>query len=452
MRVLLVGLTLAVSATAAAAPIVTAPAELLLGDPLGVTVAGLRPTSTVRIHALRRATIPAADQVPARNVVVHAWADFKADRDGQVRLAEATPSAGTYSKPDPVGLLWSGWPIGSPQLGSMNEKGLGVDTLTDNRTLLLATEVDGVRRQAARIMLSPAASNLRFVELTVEHDGVSGVLALPPSTGRRPAIIQLHGSEGGSMAGARTRAGVLASRGYPVLALNYVAYRYGAAIPGVPDTFVNLPVELLQKARDALASRPEVDPNRIALVGGSKGAELALVSATRLPWVKAVVACVPSDVVWAGFGRAAAPGEELSSWSWQGRPLPSIAYDRYEDVFSGKATAAEVHRRSRAQAPAALLAASRIPAERIRAPVLLLGSGKDEVWQSAAMSSTVAATLRRARGSRSVDLALFPEAGHGICGTGTGLARALGDDQAATVSAAGTAFRRTLAFLQRVLR
>lgn len=439
---------------AAAAPILSAPAEILASEAPALRISGLTPGSKIRVHALRRVTVAATDKQPERPVVVHAWADFVADRSGSLSPGEVAPLAGSWTGADPLGLMWSGWPLGDARLAGVSAEGLGADTLSDNRALLVTLELDGRRQPPQRIALRPSDAGLDIIDLTVAADGVSGVLAIPRD-GKRPlpAIIQLHGSEGGSMAGARSRAITLASRGYAVLALNYVSYAYGSpGIAGVPTTFANLPVELLDRARLALTGRPGIDSRRIALVGGSKGAEFALVGASHYPWVKAVVGCVPSDIVWSGFGRAAEPGEMLSSWSIAGKSLPAVDYDRYEDVFSGKASAAEVHRRSRALASATLLRRARIPVENIRAPVLLLGSGKDEVWQSAEMATAVAATLRRARGAKAVELATFADAGHGICGTGASPVRAAGQDDAATAQAAGIAFRRTLAFLNRTLR
>lgn len=418
---------------------------------LGVGLSGLRPGTRVRLHALRRATVTPEGQ-PARAVVVHAWADFRADAQGNLLIDRAVPLAGTWRGKDPLGPLWSGWPLGDARLTVLSD-GLGAETLTDNRTLLLTLELDGKRQPTRRIAITPPGADLIFTELTVARDGVSGVLAVPRSMVDVPAIIQLHGSEGGGMAAARARTLALADAGYAVLALNYVAYAYGTPpIAGVPTTFTNLPVELLDRARQALANRPGIDARRVALVGASKGAELALVGAATYPWVKATVACVPSDIVWAGFGRAPAPGERLSSWSVKAQPLLFVAYDRYDDVFAGKASAAEVHRRSRALAAPAEVKAARIPVERIRTPVLLLGSGKDEVWPSAEMGTAVAATLRRTRGPKAVELATYPEAGHGICGTGSAPVRAAGQNPAATTQAAGDAFRRTLDFLHRTLR
>src|SRR5687767_9414006 len=87
----------------AAAPILRAPAELILGDAPGLAITGLAPGSKVRLHALRRTVVSNGGSArPAdRPVVVHAWADFKADRQGRMAADRAVPLAGTYNAADP---------------------------------------------------------------------------------------------------------------------------------------------------------------------------------------------------------------------------------------------------------------------------------------------------------------------------------------------------------------
>jgi dienelactone hydrolase len=444
---------------AAEAARLTAPPLLVVGDAPGILLSDLRPGEQVRVHGLRRTmvSVTEAGQPVQKQVIVHAWADFTADAQGRVALDSAVPIAGTYATADPNGLLWSGWPVGDARLGAgrredLSEAALAADPALVPRTLLVRVEQAGQLGPGTAVPLTEVMERVQTTELNVERDGVSGVFAAAAGATRRPTLILLHGSEGGSMEAARRQAGRWAERGFAVLALNYVAYQWGTpGIPGVPGTFTNLPVELLDRARQWLAHRPEADGARIGLVGGSKGAELALVGAARLPWVRAVVGCVPSDVVWSGFGREAAPGELLSSWSWAGQPLPYIDYDRYEDVFAGRATAAEVHARSRAAASTEAVAAARIPVERIQAPVLLLGSGRDEVWQSLEMSRNIRAAYERAGRGPLISVREYPEAGHGICGVGTGAARADGQDGGPTAAAAGDAFRATVAFLREKL-
>ena len=435
-----------------AGPHLIAPRQIIAGDPTGLSVEGATPGEVVRVHVLRRtATVSFENNQRAeRPVITHAWADYRANGSGRVVLDTAVSIAGTYAGVDPNGLLWSGWPLGDERIGGGRHPEIGAEPTVPAGQLVIRVERAGVLGAATLVPVRAYSDRVRFTELTVAADGASGVFAAPDQATRLPGLILLHGSEGGSMTAARAWAGRMAERGFAALAVNYVAYSWSGGIPGVPGTFTNLPVELIDRARQWLATREEADAAKIALVGGSKGAELALVAASRYPWVRATVACVPSDIVWSGFGREAAPGELLSSWSWAGKPLPFVAYDRYEDVFSGRATAAAVHARSRAAAPPATLAASRIPVERIAGPVLLLGAGRDEVWPSLEMTTSIKRQYADARRDALLETAEFPQAEHGICGTGASPARADGKDGAETAKAAGAAFRRTLAFLRRV--
>ncbi len=187
---------------------------------------------------------------------------------------------------------------------------------------------------------------------------------------------------------------VASPRGYAAFAVSYVQYPWNGALSGVPTAIDSIPVETLERARAWLGQQPVADTSRIALWGVSKGAEFALVASARCDWVRATMACVPSDVMWAGYGRDPLPGETLTSWSDSGRRLPAIPYDRYDDVFAGKATPREVHDRSRVASPA-LVRAARIPVEQIASPVLLLGAERDNVWSSGEMTRAAADAWQR---------------------------------------------------------
>lgn len=447
----LIGTSMSGIAQSARAPSILAPQEIVLGEAPNIEVVDVKPAAIVRVHSLRRTEVWSneAGKYSEHPVIVHGWADYRADRNGKVLLDSALPLAGTYVSADQNGLLWSGWPEGDPRLADGGLDRLQVDPPADDNTLVLVLVRQRAVEGSRRIQLVHYSRQITFTELNVAKDGVSGVFAAPGKSRGNGAVILLHGSEGGTMDAARSWAGSMAEQGFPALALNYMTY---ARIDGVPDAMANLPVETLDHARQWLSSRPNVEARKIALVGASKGAEFALVGASQLSWVQAVVACVPSDVVWAGYGRAVATGEKLSSWSLNGKPLPFIAYDRYEDVFTGKAAAAEVHNRSRAKATAAEIAAARIPVERIRGHILLFGAGKDEVWPSEAMVGNIAQELRDSGHSGHFQEHLFPGAGHSICGTGTAPVRATGIDRSSNAIAAGQTFRETVSFLKRWLQ
>ncbi len=110
-----------------------------------------------------------------------------------------------------------------------------------------------------------------------------GELHLPAGAGRAPALLILGGSEGGH-GPAFHFAAAFAKRGFASLGLAY----FGD--PGLPATLENVPLEYFAKAIDWLSAQPGVDPARIGVFGGSKGAEAALLIAARDRRITAVVA------------------------------------------------------------------------------------------------------------------------------------------------------------------
>lgn len=102
----------------------------------------------------------------------------------------------------------------------------------------------------------------------------TGWLAVPREAGLRPAVILLHGAPGTAAAFMSVDGLMLAERGAVVLALDAPFARRGGSTwyftPGDSLEQVQLIVDL-QRAVDVLRARPDVDPARIAFVGGSYG-------------------------------------------------------------------------------------------------------------------------------------------------------------------------------------
>ena len=158
----------------------------------------------------------------------------------------------------------------------------------------------------------------------VREAGVVGVFAQGPADRPRPAIILLGGSEGGLFT-ARSIAPLLASRGCAVLGLGY--FRGGESdLAPLPLSLEQVPLETLELGRRWLRAQPGVVANRLAIVGISKGAELALVAAASCPWVDAVAAFAPSHVVWEGIPARRKGRASGSSWTLAGRPLPYVPW------------------------------------------------------------------------------------------------------------------------------
>jgi carboxymethylenebutenolidase len=121
--------------------------------------------------------------------------------------------------------------------------------------------------------------------ITVEIYEAAGV------SGRCPSVLLLHGADGLSYNGQyRAGAEAIAAAGYQVFLVHYLD-RTGERRASFATLFGNFGI-WMETVRDALAwaaRRPEVDPDRIGIVGISLGAALGLAVAGGDRRVKALV-------------------------------------------------------------------------------------------------------------------------------------------------------------------
>ena len=136
----------------------------------------------------------------------------------------------------------------------------------------------------AAATLAPAAERPpRLVEfespLVSGPQALQGYLRLPDGPGPSPAVVLMHGC-GGAWRGIDARWGkLLAEWGYVTLAID----RFGTR--GITNACTGvMPPSTLHdayRALDFLAGQSSVDPSRVAVVGFSQGAMLALLSVER---------------------------------------------------------------------------------------------------------------------------------------------------------------------------
>ena len=200
--------------------------------------------------------------------------------------------------------------------------------------------------------------------------------------GTRPGILAFGGSEGGQLFPPLPRA--LAGNGYPTLGLAY----FGAA--GLPSTLANVPLEYFEKALLWLRAQPQVDPNRIFVVGISRGSEAAQLLGIHYPTlVQAVVAGVPSNVAICGF-----PDCSSSAWTYQGRPVP------YTSQFNNPYPTDD---------PDAVLAD-----ELIHGPIFLVCGGLDGIWISCLYQRAIQSRLATVGHPYPDEMHVYRRAGHGV--------------------------------------
>lgn len=421
--------------------------QVLDGEPLHVVVTGARPGARVTLTADRWHAAQSTQRLRPR--LMRSEAVFVAGPDGRIDLRTASPVSGSYQGADARGLFWSMLPVPGVERAAPEA--------VDTTQVVLRLRTEGALAES-RVRLLPALPSVRVRPA----EGLPGaVFASLPGSLRRPAVILIGGSEGGSL--ITLSAAPFASHGMAVLALPVFSPpdRSGhREIPELPAAWVDLPVESLNRARDWLAAQPDVDATRIAVHGTSMGSLLALLAAVHLPWVGGVVANVPSDVVWDGWGPGVAP-EQRSMFTLGGVPLPFVPAVGYDDETRGYERNVPVivrraFERGRAARPDRA-AKARVPVERITAPVMVIGAHDDQLWPSGHMAQNIAE--RRLEAGLPTEALLFPEAGHLLYDTGyapttgynAGL-RKTGGTPASNAAAQAAVWTATLRFLRRVLK
>lgn len=237
----------------------------------------------------------------------------------------------------------------------------------------------------------------------IDKDGLLANYFPAAGPGRKPAILLLGGSEGGLALDLYRQAALLQREGYNVL---HIAYHNA---PGKPATLTSVPLEDFQRGFDWLKARPDTDPAAIGIVGYSKGAEAALLVASRNPGIKAVVLGMPSSVAWDGLDAPSIFLGLHSSWSEGGKRVASLGYGSFDpdkglfEVFDSALNGLADH-------PEAV-----IPVERVKAPVLMICGAKDSLWPACRMADQIKARAAQASGPP-VTLLRYAEAGHGAMG------------------------------------
>ena len=220
--------------------------------------------------------------------------------------------------------------------------------------------------------------------LPARHGGVD-VALFAREGGKRPLLVGLGGSEGGNPWASerwKEQRERFLEQGYGLLALGY----FGT--PNSPEHLDRISLDGVHAAIMEAARDPRVDGRCIAVIGGSRGAELALLLASHYPEIRAVVAIVPGSAVFPALTDAmTTPG-----FSLRNQPLPFVpmTWAATPHLFTGDLRAAfETLMRD-----TAAMQRAAIRVERINGPVQFVSAAKDEMWPSREMADAMMRRLQ----------------------------------------------------------
>ena len=341
------------------------PNRVMTDESASIRATGLPPNERLAIRA---------ELVDGADARWTSQADFVVDSQGRIDTSKQPAVAGSYLEVSSMGLIWSMMPSSPTTSRYLPPRDFRAQTI-EFRLMR-----GSVQLASARLEQIPIAEGVERIGL---HDGeLRGTLFLPPGKDRHPGVLVLGGSEGGLPA---RRAGWLASHGFSTLALGYFRY------DDLPKELAGIPLEYFGHALNWMASRPQIAPDRIAVMGVSRGAELALQLGSMSPAIKAVVAYAPANVRYpACCGFTSVP----YAWTWEGRGL---AFRPLRNGFGQEAMALQAV----------------IKVEQTDGPILLISGKQDRVWDSSSMADSIVARLKQFRFAHNVELLKYPHAGHG---------------------------------------
>ena len=190
----------------------------------------------------------------------------------------------------------------------------------------------------------PARAARPLVTFPSANGEASGYLSAPSAPGRKPALIVVH-EWWGLDNWIREQADRFAKQGYVALAPDLYRGRLAADRDEAHELSRGLPQERaigdLRAAVDYLASRPDVDPKRIGVIGWCMGGGLALRLATVEPRISATVVNYGS-VITDQDAIARINGEVLGNFGGADRGIPADDVKAFEQALTKARTLADI--------------------------------------------------------------------------------------------------------------
>ena len=367
----------------------TLPPTCLVDETLAIRVLDLQPGADITLKLWSG----------FNDIVLLSSATFTADANGVVDLSSHAPISGSYEGVDAMGLFWSRAPVHADIAEGF--KNMSKDPFT---ATLVAEQENGappVSHPVRRVYVGPGVTSRE-----VRDRGLFGKMFEPAHPGPHRAVLVVGGS-GGGLAWSQEMAALLASHGYAALALAYFAAE------GLPPTLDRIPLEYFGTALEWLSTQPSVAVNNIGVVGVSRGGELALLLGATYPEVRAVVAYVPSGILWPAY-----PESGHGAWTLGGQEIPyarTLTYEQWDHAL-----AAGIARKDSFDwyfiplKDAAYAHRASIRVEKINGPVLMITGDDDKLWPSTELTEFAVKRFKQQGFRHRVEHLAYPGAGHSI--------------------------------------
>lgn len=220
-------------------------------------------------------------------------------------------------------------------------------------------------------------------EFTLEKDGFIGAYYGGPASSKKAVILMLGDSSTDRL--AKCGAGWMIRNGCHALCMSAGKKDYGHH---------NYPLERFGKAIEFLRSK---GIEKIGIAGASTTGMLALIAASYYPEITLTVAMSPCDFVMEGFyrdgkdGMTERPGDNESTVSWAGQPLPYLPFAyRHPEYWQkiqeeskaggDKIASRRMFDESEKRHP--LQEEEKINVERIKGKIIFVGAEDDVLWDT----------------------------------------------------------------------
>lgn len=203
----------------------------------------------------------------------------------------------------------------------------------------------------------------------------------------QPLIVVFGGSEGGNSftkpQNVKERQQYI-EQGYAVLAVGYFG------MEGIPKALDRISLNAIYEEIVLTLNTPNIKSNCVAVMGGSKGAELVLSLASKYPRITSVVSLSGGNVGFAGPSLFA--DGKTASFMFNDNALPFVpfTYNMLPSLLMGDFRGASEISLMNTEAVEKAI----IKVEDINGPVLLISGEKDQVWPSKEMSDEVINRLK----------------------------------------------------------